>query len=258
MMMMMKVRTVRQVKQQRPRYKRQAATGIIRSNEDSEYSRGSCDEELKNLRVFRHEPVGGNVGRVDTKFAIVSIVFRCCSCVPFNFIIKIHTNPIKLMFVLVFAGGNESSASSGVYKPVPPPKPVSPPYRMPPLPPGASSLYGEPSIPGAATASEAPLRTHSAKYPVSVLYVCVCVFVCSVARHLLRVVLWLCERHVTTYFTLYKCKCLPAANRCCCLRSITHVTTIYAHRQYTKDPEALLQFKIGIINCVNVHTVRYL
>lgn len=42
----------------------------------------------------------------------------------------------------------------------------SPPYRMPPQPPG---LCGEVPIPGAA--SDPPLRTHSSKFPVSVICV---------------------------------------------------------------------------------------
>lgn len=77
--------------------------------------------------------------------------------------------------------GNEN-ISNAVHnnKPVPPPKPISPPYRMPPQPPAAagSNIYGEPSnIPGAATSStnELPngissnitLRAHSSKFPVS-------------------------------------------------------------------------------------------
>ncbi|KDR10617.1 hypothetical protein L798_15145 [Zootermopsis nevadensis] len=65
----------------------------------------------------------------------------------------------------------------GVYKPVPPPKPLSscvsttcyspPPYRMPPFP-----LYGETVIPGAAaseppaTSSTSGLHTHSSKFPI--------------------------------------------------------------------------------------------
>lgn len=41
----------------------------------------------------------------------------------------------------------------------------SPPYRMPPQPPG---LCGEVSIPGATI--DPPLRTHSSKFPVSILF----------------------------------------------------------------------------------------
>ena len=39
---------------------------------------------------------------------------------------------------------------------------------MPPQPPGSSNIYGEAPIPGAA-ATEVPLRTHSSKFPVSVV-----------------------------------------------------------------------------------------
>lgn len=59
------------------------------------------------------------------------------------------------------------TGSNAAYKPVPPPKPVSPPYRMPPQPPGGSSIYGEAPIPGAAATNDIPLRTHSSKFPVS-------------------------------------------------------------------------------------------
>ena len=64
-----------------------------------------------------------------------------------------------------------------VYKPVPPPKPLSSPptYRMPPPPTGgaaSSALYmDQPPIPGATCSSyemqAQNLRTHSAKFPVS-------------------------------------------------------------------------------------------
>lgn len=65
--------------------------------------------------------------------------------------------------------GHESTlGSSGItYRPVPPPKPSSPPYRMPPQPQGGSAVYGEATIPGAATTNEISLRTHSSKFPVS-------------------------------------------------------------------------------------------
>lgn len=132
----MKVRTVRQVKQQRPRFRRNAAAGT--------------------------RPT----------FHAIRRCWRWRPCTTKTHLRSSHGQPLINLPppspLRKFAGGNESSASSsGAYKPVPPPKPVSPPYRMPPQPPGASSLYGEPSIPGAATASDAPLRTHSAKYPVS-------------------------------------------------------------------------------------------
>lgn len=72
--------------------------------------------------------------------------------------------------------GGVATANNAVYKPVPPPKPLSSPptYRMPPPPTGAA-LYNEqqlPPIPGATCSnyemqSNANLRTHSSKFPVS-------------------------------------------------------------------------------------------
>lgn len=65
---------------------------------------------------------------------------------------------------------------NSAYKPVPPPKPLSPPYRMPPQPLGSpANIYGEATIPGAAPSdhqlsgavSNISLRTHSSKFPVS-------------------------------------------------------------------------------------------
>lgn len=57
-------------------------------------------------------------------------------------------------------------------------KTVTPPYRMPPQPPGASAtLYGDAPIPGAAPielstthiSTNITLRTHSSKFPVSLI-----------------------------------------------------------------------------------------
>lgn len=68
--------------------------------------------------------------------------------------------------------GDVAETYNAVYKPVPPPKPLSslPTYRMPPPPTGAG-LYNEPPIPGAACSNyemqSQNLRTHSSKFPVS-------------------------------------------------------------------------------------------
>lgn len=69
--------------------------------------------------------------------------------------------------------GGVATANNAIYKPVPPPKPLSSPptYRMPPPPTGAALYSDQPPIPGATCTnyeSQAQnLRTHSSKFPVS-------------------------------------------------------------------------------------------
>lgn len=76
---------------------------------------------------------------------------------------------------MVSVAGND--INNAVYKPVPPQKPLTPPYRMPPQPPGSLTHYGENHIlPGAAPMelqsgiSNLALRTHSSKFPVSKVF----------------------------------------------------------------------------------------
>lgn len=118
---------------------------------------------------------------------------------------------------------------------------------MPPQPPGAPSLYGEPSIPGAATASEAPLRTHSAKYPVSARTMAQAThtqthmhstFEDKTASCLCPSIL---RAHYTTKFTLCKCKFTKSAD-------LRHATTQHGSER------SLFQLKNGIIKlCERSH-----
>lgn len=69
--------------------------------------------------------------------------------------------------------GGVATANNAIYKPVPPPKPLSSPptYRMPPPPTGAALYSDQPPIPGATCTNyelqAQNLRTHSSKFPVS-------------------------------------------------------------------------------------------
>lgn len=65
---------------------------------------------------------------------------------------------VNLLNLILGASGDSFNGSSKIFVS----KLTSPPYRMPPQPPG---LCGEVPIPGAA--SDPPLRTHSSKFPVS-------------------------------------------------------------------------------------------
>lgn len=70
---------------------------------------------------------------------------------------------------MFFTGLNNEITPTNEVKPATsPPTFLSPPYRMPPQPPGGSSIYSESHIPGA-TITEVPLRTHSSKFPVSLI-----------------------------------------------------------------------------------------
>lgn len=139
----MRIRTVRQVKHQRPRKRGK----VLFFNK---FYWSTCSFTNQLIISFSSLPVSDNINNNNNQ-----------SLNNHNYNQAAGSSGIS--------GGLANNAS--VYKPVPPPKPLSPPYRMPPPPTGAA-LYNEqlPPIPGATCSNyemqSQNLRTHSSKFPV--------------------------------------------------------------------------------------------